>query len=110
MFGSFNGVNALGCLIYISVLNHAFILVICYTEIIQPIVLLVFPYTAMSCQKRKTNQAFNPFFFMLQIDVNGKNAASLYKFLKSEKGCLITDAIKWNFTKFLVNKEGKVLG
>ncbi|KAI5657958.1 hypothetical protein M9H77_26751 [Catharanthus roseus] len=44
-----------------------------------------------------------------KIDVNGKNAAPLYKFLKSEKGGLITDAIKWNFTKFLVNKEGKVV-
>lgn len=46
---------------------------------------------------------------MLQVDVNGKNTAPLYKFLKSEKGGLITDAIKWNFTKFLVNKEGKVV-
>uniref|UniRef100_A0A2P2KM46 Glutathione peroxidase n=1 Tax=Rhizophora mucronata TaxID=61149 RepID=A0A2P2KM46_RHIMU len=44
-----------------------------------------------------------------KIEVNGKNAAPLYKFLKSQKGGLFVDAIKWNFTKFLVNKEGKVV-
>lgn len=41
--------------------------------------------------------------------MNGKNAAPIYKFLKSEKGGFLGDAIKWNFTKFLVNKEGKVV-
>lgn len=46
---------------------------------------------------------------MMQVEVNGKNAAPLYKFLKAEKGGLLVDAIKWNFTKFLVNKEGKVI-
>uniref|UniRef100_A0A6M2EYH9 Glutathione peroxidase n=1 Tax=Populus davidiana TaxID=266767 RepID=A0A6M2EYH9_9ROSI len=44
-----------------------------------------------------------------KIDVNGKNTAPVYKFLKSEKGGYFGDAIKWNFTKFLVNKEGKVV-
>ncbi|XP_058004520.1 probable glutathione peroxidase 2 [Hevea brasiliensis] len=44
-----------------------------------------------------------------KIEVNGKNTAPLYKYLKSEKGGLFVDAIKWNFTKFLVNKEGKVV-
>ncbi|KAK9078983.1 hypothetical protein SSX86_000652 [Deinandra increscens subsp. villosa] len=44
-----------------------------------------------------------------KIDVNGNNAAPLYKFLKSEKGGFLVDGIKWNFTKFLVNKEGKVI-
>ncbi|CAL5348001.1 unnamed protein product [Camellia sinensis] len=44
-----------------------------------------------------------------KIDVNGKNAAPLYKFLKSEKGGILGDGIKWNYTKFLVNKEGKVV-
>ena len=42
-----------------------------------------------------------------KIDVNGENAHPLYKFLKeSSKGVLGTEAIKWNFTKFLVDKEG----
>lgn len=42
-----------------------------------------------------------------KIDVNGENAAPLYKYLKSEKSGLITDNIKWNFTKFLIDKNGK---
>ncbi|GAB4444882.1 MAG: glutathione peroxidase [Turneriella sp.] len=42
-----------------------------------------------------------------KIDVNGSNAHPLYKFLTSEKpGILGTEAIKWNFTKFLVDKDG----
>ncbi|XP_031265425.1 probable glutathione peroxidase 2 [Pistacia vera] len=44
-----------------------------------------------------------------KIDVNGKNTAPLFKFLKSEKGGYFGDAIKWNFTKFLADKEGKVV-
>ncbi len=45
-----------------------------------------------------------------KIDVNGENAHPLYAFLKKEAaGILGTEAIKWNFTKFLVTKEGKVL-
>ncbi|KAI3977773.1 hypothetical protein MKX01_040518 [Papaver californicum] len=44
-----------------------------------------------------------------KVDVNGNNAAPLYQFLKTQKGGLFGNAIKWNFTKFLVNKEGKVV-
>ncbi|GLT66104.1 hypothetical protein SLA2020_384930 [Shorea laevis] len=44
-----------------------------------------------------------------KVEVNGKDAVPLYKFLKSQKGGYFGDAIKWNFTKFLVNKEGKVV-
>ena len=44
-----------------------------------------------------------------KIEVNGDNADPLYKFLKSEKGGLLGDAIKWNFTKFLVDKQGAVV-
>jgi glutathione peroxidase len=44
-----------------------------------------------------------------KIDVNGDNAAPLYRYLKAEKpGVLGTEAIKWNFTKFLVDREGTV--
>ncbi|KAJ0228680.1 hypothetical protein HA466_0322930 [Hirschfeldia incana] len=43
-----------------------------------------------------------------KVDVNGKNTAPLYKYLKAEKGGLLIDAIKWNFTKFLVSPDGKV--
>ena len=46
-----------------------------------------------------------------KIDVNGTNSHPLYKHLKSEvKGLLGTERIKWNFTKFLINRDGKVVG
>ena len=74
----------------------------------------------------KYNTTFETF---AKIDVNGENASELYKFLKkeapkaaedseseglytllSEKGFNTTgDDIKWNFTKFLVNKDGKIV-
>lgn len=45
-----------------------------------------------------------------KIDVNGPNADPLYKYLKAEKpGLMGTKRIKWNFTKFLVGKDGKVV-
>jgi glutathione peroxidase len=45
-----------------------------------------------------------------KVEVNGANAHPLYKWLKSEKaGLLGLEGIKWNFTKFLVDKDGKVL-
>jgi len=44
-----------------------------------------------------------------KIEVNGENAHPLYKFLKSEKSGVLTEGIKWNFTKFLVDRRGKVV-
>lgn len=44
-----------------------------------------------------------------KIDVNGANAHPLYAWLRSEQGGILGDAIKWNFTKFLLNREGKVI-
>lgn len=45
-----------------------------------------------------------------KIDVNGDNAHPLYKFLKQKAtGFLGIDSIKWNFTKFLINKKGEVV-
>ncbi len=45
-----------------------------------------------------------------KVEVNGPNADPLYQFLKSEgRGLLGTEAIKWNFTKFLVNRQGHVV-
>lgn len=41
-----------------------------------------------------------------KIDVNGKNASPLYEYLKKEKGGTLGDRIKWNFTKFLINRQG----
>jgi glutathione peroxidase len=45
-----------------------------------------------------------------KIDVNGEATAPLYRYLKREKrGLLGTEAIKWNFTKFLVGRDGAVV-
>ena len=42
-----------------------------------------------------------------KVDVNGKNAHPLFKYLKSELSGIIGGRIKWNFTKFLVDPTGK---
>ena len=45
-----------------------------------------------------------------KIDVNGPHTAPLYRVLKRERpGILWTEKIKWNFTKFLVDRSGKVI-
>jgi len=46
---------------------------------------------------------------MAKIDVNGAKADPLFAFLKTQKGGLLGNAIKWNFTKFLVSRTGKVI-
>ena len=50
------------------------------------------------------------FPLMAKIDVNGANASPLYGWLKTEaKGLMGSTAIKWNFTKFLIDREGNVV-
>lgn len=50
------------------------------------------------------------FAMMAKIDVNGEHAAPLYRWLTAQApGILGTRAIKWNFTKFLVGKDGQVV-
>ncbi len=44
-----------------------------------------------------------------KIDVNGDKADPLYQYLKNEKSGLLGSSIKWNFTKFLVDRSGKVV-
>jgi glutathione peroxidase len=44
-----------------------------------------------------------------RIDVKGKNAHPLFQYLVTEKKGFLSGSIKWNFTKFLINKEGKVV-
>ena len=45
-----------------------------------------------------------------KVDVNGDDAAPLYRFLKAQKpGLLGSEGIKWNFTKFLVDRDGNVV-
>lgn len=50
------------------------------------------------------------FPLLAKVDVNGDTAAPFYNWLKSEKaGLLGSEAVKWNFTKFLLDKQGKVV-
>ena len=44
-----------------------------------------------------------------KIEVNGANESPLYTYLKEKKGGIFGKRIKWNFTKFLVDREGKVV-
>ena len=44
-----------------------------------------------------------------KIDVNGANEAPLYTWLKAQKGGVLGSRIKWNFTKFLVDRNGNVI-
>ena len=47
---------------------------------------------------------------MAKVEVNGENATPLYQWLKAEApGVLGTQGIKWNFTKFLIGRDGKVV-
>ena len=49
------------------------------------------------------------FPLMKKVDVNGKDAHPIYKYLKSETKGLLGSSIKWNFTKFLINRDGTVI-
>jgi glutathione peroxidase len=80
---------------------------------------LAFPCNQFGKQEKGTNdeiKAFCDLTFKIsfplfsKIDVNGENTHPLYNFLKTQApGILGTKNIKWNFTKFLVNREGEVV-
>ena len=79
---------------------------------------LGFPCNQFAKQESGSNEEIQQFcqlnygvtFTMFEkIDVNGKNAHPLYKFLKSQAKSIFGKNIKWNFTKFLVDSEGKVI-
>jgi len=55
----------------------------------------------------KLNYGIN-FPMFSKIDVNGENAHPLYKFLIAQKSGVLSDSIKWNFTKFLIDRKGAV--
>ncbi|XP_013110656.1 uncharacterized protein LOC106089368 isoform X1 [Stomoxys calcitrans] len=59
---------------------------------------------AMVCHLRDAKADIGDVF--KKVDVNGSNAAPLYQYLKAKQTGTLGSAIKWNFTKFLVNKEG----
>jgi glutathione peroxidase len=83
------------------------------------LVVLGFPCNQFGAQDKGNNDEIAEFCqlnygvsfpMMAKIDVNGGDAHPLYKWLSSEApGLLGTKAIKWNFTKFLVGKDGQVL-
>jgi glutathione peroxidase len=80
---------------------------------------LGFPCNQFGAQESGTDEEIQSFCsttydvsfpLFAKIDVNGADAHPLYRYLKGEKpGVLGTEAIKWNFTKFLVNKQGEVV-
>ncbi|XP_034107375.1 uncharacterized protein LOC117570054 isoform X2 [Drosophila albomicans] len=59
---------------------------------------------AMVCHLRDAKADIGDVF--AKINVNGDDAAPLYKYLKAKQTGTLGSGIKWNFTKFLVNKEG----
>jgi glutathione peroxidase len=83
------------------------------------LVVLGFPCDQFGHQEPGTNEEIRRFCaetydvtfpMFAKIDVNGRNAHPLFAFLKSQqKGVLGTEAIKWNFTKFLVDRDGHVV-
>ena len=82
------------------------------------LVVLGFPCNQFASQDPKNNDEIASFCqmnygvtfpMMAKIDVQGANAHPLYVWLKQEKsGLLGIDAIKWNFSKFLIDKDGQV--
>jgi glutathione peroxidase len=60
--------------------------------------------TAFICETKLKN-SFRPF---AKIEVNGRNTHPLFQWMKTSKFNLFGSAIKWNFTKFLITKDGKV--
>lgn len=79
-----------------------------------------FPCNQFGAQEPGNNQEIQQFCslnydvtfpIMSKVEVNGSNAAPIYEWMKaSAPGILGTEAIKWNFTKFLIGKDGQVLG
>ena len=85
----------------------------------QGLVILAFPCNQFGAQEPGDNAQIQQFCqinygvsfpVMAKIQVNGPDADPLFEFLKDQaRGLLKTRAIKWNFTKFLVNKDGVVV-
>lgn len=80
------------------------------------LMILGFPCNQFGAQEPGSNEEVQKFCkltygvtfpVMAKLDVNGDKADPLYVFLKSKAGGLLgTEAIKWNFTKFLISKDG----
>ena len=82
------------------------------------LVVLGFPSAQFMNQEPETNETVEQackinhgvsFQLTEKVDVNGKNEHPVYTYLKSKKGSFLGSKIKWNFTKFLIDKNGKVV-
>lgn len=62
-----------------------------------------------SSQRRSCSLNIISHCHLFQIDVNGDNAIPLYRYLKDKQNGIFGDRIKWNFTKFLVDKNGQAV-
>ena len=67
------------------------------------------PGTEDEIQEFCTLKYHTTFPLFAKIDVNGKDAEPLFTYLKASKGGFLGDDIKWNFTKFLVSRDGTVV-
>ncbi|MDE0948662.1 MAG: glutathione peroxidase [Candidatus Thioglobus sp.] len=79
------------------------------------LVIIGFPCNQFGKQEPGTSEEINDFCNLnydvtfpmsTKVDVNGKNAHPLFKYLKSELKGTLTNNVKWNFTKFLINRDG----
>jgi glutathione peroxidase len=84
----------------------------------QGLVVLGFPCNQFGSQEPGSNSDIKTFAkknygvtfpLMSKVDVNGSNADPVFDWLKKQKGGFITSDIKWNFSKFLLDKDGKVV-
>ncbi len=80
------------------------------------LVVLGFPCNQFAGQEPETNDSIEEvcrvnhgvtFQLTEKVDVNGKNTHPVFEYLKNELGSFLGKKIKWNFTKFLITKEGK---
>jgi glutathione peroxidase len=85
----------------------------------QGLVVMGFPCNQFAGQEPETNETmehncfmkFNVTFpLMAKCDVNGPSTHPVFEFLKSNTTGLLGSRIKWNFTKFLVDRNGKAIG
>ena len=68
------------------------------------------PGTEEEIQEFCTLKYKTTFPLFAKVEVNGKNEEPLFRYLKSQEGGFLGDDIKWNFTKFLVSRNGTVIG
>ena len=79
------------------------------------LVIIGFPCNQFGKQEPGTSEEINDFCNLnydvtfpmsTKVDVNGKNAHPLFRYLKNELKGTLTNNVKWNFTKFLIDRDG----